>query len=64
MYVYIYIHIGAIPLSYILTCAFSPPDFAVDDAEGMKQENEFQRITLISLRSPTSGTSRLGKLSR
>jgi len=47
-----------------LTCAFSPPDFAVDDAEGMKQENEFQRITLISLRSPTSGTSRLGKLSR
>lgn len=33
-----------------------------DDAAGMKQENKFQRITLISLRSPTSGASRLGKL--
>lgn len=59
---YVYVYRSTTPLSYILTCAFSSPDLAVDDTEGMKQENEFQRITLISLRSPTSGAPRLGKL--
>lgn len=35
---------------------------AVDNEEGMKQENEFQRIALISLRSPMLSASGFGKL--
>lgn len=52
--------VGA-PFSCIFRHAHShPPDLWLT-TEGMKQENEFQRITLISLRSPTSGASKLGK---
>lgn len=62
MCTYKYVYRSNPSLVQISTCAFSSPDSRrVDDAEGMKQENEFPRITLISLRSPTSGAPRLGK---